>query len=147
MAADFLHLSMFIVLFWRWLTAMSWSFIWCWCLRTILNIFQLLAMITKKKRKPNPIGIKNHLFVIQNLSNTVTVTDIHKTNMVWNTRGTVTIVLHRRWSVNARSRSIDTAAKIRKETPAVVQPDRNWTIFNSQNTAKFSSSSAILWAA
>ena len=36
----------------------------------------------KEKRKPNPIGIKNHFFVIQNLSNTVTVTNIHKTNMV-----------------------------------------------------------------
>ena len=94
--------------------------------------------------KPNPIGIKNHFFVIQNgLSNTVTVTNIHKTNVVWNTRGTVTIVLYRRWSVNAGSRSIDTAAKMTKETPVVVQPDRNWTIFNSQNTAKFSSSSAI----
>ena len=69
--------------------------------------------------------------------------NIHKTNVVWNTRGTVTIVLYRRWSVNARSRSIDFAAKMTKETPVVVQPDRNWTIFNSQNTAKFSSSSAI----
>ena len=125
---------------------MSWSFIWCWCLRTILNIFQLLAMITKKKRKPNPIGIKNHLFVIQNLSNTVTVTNIHKINVVWNTRGTVTIVLYRRWRVGAKSRSINTAAKKNKETPAVIQADRDWSTFNLQNTAKFSLSSAILCA-
>ena len=136
---------MFIVLFWRWLTAMSWSFTWCWCLRTILNIFQLLAMITEKKRKPNPIGIKNHLFVIQNLSNTVTVTNIHKINVVWNTRGPVTIVLYRRWRVSAKSRSTDTAAKMRKETPPVVQPDRDWTTLKVQNTTKFFSSSAILY--
>ena len=125
---------------------MSWSFIWCWCLRTILNIFQLLAMITEKKRKPNPIGIKNHLFVIQNLSNTVTVTNIHKINVVWNTRGTVTIVLYRRWRVSARSRSINTAAKMNKEALPVIQADRDWSTFNLQNTAKFSLSSAILCA-
>ena len=125
---------------------MSWSFIWCWCLRTILNIFQLLAMITKKKRKPNPIGIKNHLFVIQNLSNTVTVTNIHKINVVWNTRGTVTIVFYRRWRVGAKSRSINTAVKKNKETPAVIQADRDWSTFNLQNTAKFSLSSAIFCA-
>ena len=110
-------------------------------------IFSSYLPWSHRKRKPNPIGIKNHFFVIQNLSNTVTVTNIRKTNMVWNTRGTVTIVFYRRWSVNAKSRSIDTVAKMRKETPVVVQPDRNWTIFNSQNTAKFSSSSAILWTA
>ena len=90
-------------------------------------------MMTKNKRKINAIGI-------------ITVAKIHKATVVWNTRGTVTIVLYRRWRVSDKSRSIDTVAKMRKEAPAVIQADRDWSNFNVQNTAKFSLSSAILSA-
>ena len=129
----------------RWLTAIVCSFICCWCFLTIRNIFQILIIMTKNVRNHTAIGIKYHLFAIQNLGKTVTVEKIHKAIVVWNTRGTVTIVLYRRWRVSAKSRSIDTAAKMRKETPAVVQPDRDWTTFKVQNTAKFFSSCAILY--
>ena len=137
---------MFTVSAGRWLTAVVWSFICCWCFRTIRNIFQILIMMTKNIRKIDAIGIKYHLLAIQNLGKTITVAEIHKAIVVWNTRGTVTIVLYRRWRVSARSRSINTAAKMRKETPAVIQADRDWSTFNVQNTAKFSLSSAILCA-
>ena len=102
--------------------------------------------MTKNIRTPNAIGIKCHLLAIQNLGKTITVAKIHKAIVVWNTRGTVTIVLYRRWRVSARSRSINTAAKMNKETPPVIQADRDWNTFNLQNTAKFSLSSAILCA-
>ena len=136
---------MFTVLAGRWLTAIVWFFICCWCFRTIRNIFQTLITMTKNVRKADAIGIKYHLLAIQNFGKTVTVEKIHKAIVVWNTRGTVTIVLYRRWRVSAKSRSIDTVAKMRKETPAVVQPDRDWTTFKVQNTAKFFSSCAILY--
>ena len=136
---------MFTVLAGRWLTALVWPFICCWCFRTIRNIFLTLITMTKNIRTPNAIGIKCHLLAIQNLGKTITVAKIHKAIVVWNTRGTVTIVLYRRWRVSAKSRSIDTAAKMPKETPAVVQPDRDWTTFKVQNTAKFFSSCAILY--
>ena len=136
---------MFTVLAGRWLTAIVWSFICCWCFRTIRNIFQILIMMTKPIRRIDAIGIKYHSLAIKNLGKTVTVAKIHKAIVVWNTRGTVTIVLYRRWRVSAKSRSIDTAAKMRKETPPVVQPDTDWTTFKVQNTPKFFSSSAILY--
>ena len=137
---------MFTVLAWRWLTAIVWPFICCWCFRTIRNIFQTLITMKKNIKTPNAIGMKCHWLAIQNLGKTVTVAKIHKAIVVWNTRGTVTIVLYRRWRVSARSRSINTAAKMKKETPAVIQADRDWSTFNVQNTAKFSLSSAILCA-
>ena len=129
----------------RWLTAIVCTFICYWCFRTIRNIFQILIMMTKNVINHNATGIKYHLFAIQNLGKTVTVAKIHKVIVVWNTRGTVTTVLYRRWRVSAKSRSIDTAANMKKETPPVVQPDRDWTTFKVQNTAKFFSSSAILY--
>lgn len=66
--------------------------------------------------------------------------------MVCNTRALVTIVLYRKWRVKARSRSTDTAAKREKETPAVVQVDKALSLFNVQNEAKLSLSSAIFSA-
>ena len=126
---------MFTVLAGRWLTAIVWFFICCWCFRTIRNIFLTLITMTKNVRKVDAIGIKYHLLAIKNFGKTVTVEKIHKAIVVWNTRGTVTIVLYRRWRVSAKSRSIDTAAKMAKETPDVVKPNRDWTTFKVQNRA------------
>ena len=67
--------------------------------------------------------------------------------MTWNARRTVTIVLYRKWRVRARSRSMDTAAKVRKDTPDVIHPDVDWNILSVQYALKFSTSSATLNAA
>ena len=91
-------------------------------------------------------GIKYHSVTIQNL-NTATVMDrIHKTKSVWNTRRTVTIVLYRKWRVRARRRSMDTAAKVAKDTPEAIQLDMDRRVLNVQCALKFSTSSTILKA-
>ena len=69
-------------------------------------------------------GMKNHSAVIQNLSTTLNVRDkIQITRVAYKTRETVTNALYRKCRCKAISRSTDTAATVKNETPAVVQPD------------------------
>ena len=70
-------------------------------------------------------GMKNHsAVIIQNLNTTHNITDkIQITRVACKTRETVTNALYRKCRCKAISRSTDTAATVKNETPAVVQPD------------------------
>ena len=91
-------------------------------------------------------GMKNHsAVIIQNLSTTHNITDkIQITRVACKTRETVTNALYRKCRCKAISRSTDTAATIKNETPAVVQADLVSSILNQQYTVKLLSNSAIL---
>ena len=130
---------------WRWLRASAWLFIWRWCLRTIWNIFIVLTVRTRNTTTKMTNGMKNHSAVIQNLSTTHNITDkIQITRVACKIRETVTNALYRKCRCKAISRSTDTAATEKNETPAVVQADLTWSILNQQYTVKFLSISAIL---
>lgn len=125
---------------------------WCthicrWCLRTIWNIVMVQVVMTRNTRNITAITIRSHTLLIQNLTTTNAMENIHKTEVAIQVRGTVTIALYRKWRIRQRTLSTDTAAKVNKEIPDVIQPDTKWSIFNVQNPVKFSLSSAILRAA
>jgi len=92
------------------------------------------------------MGMLYHLLPIQILEAFTEMIKIQITKLDCNTRGTVTIALYRKWRVKARSRSMEIAARLKKDTPAVIQFDRDWSIFNVQNASKLSLNSAILCA-
>ena len=120
---------------------------WCthicrWCLRTIWNIVMVQVVMTRNTRNITAITIRSHTLLIQNLTTTNAMENIHKTEVAIQVRGTVTIALYRKWRIRQRTLSTDTAAKVNKEIP-----DVEWRIFNVQNAVKFSLSSAILRAA
>ena len=117
--------------------------IWRWCLRTIWNIFKVLKVVTENVKSVITSGNTSQFF-IQNLSITIIIENTHRQTTVWKTRGTVTIVLYRRCRITARSRSIETALKVNKEAPEVVQLDMAWIIAKVQYTFESFPSSAIL---
>ena len=84
--------------------------------------------MTTKERRKTANGMKYHLVVIENLVTLIKKQKLQKIKVVWNTRGTVTVVLYCRWRDNARRRSREIAVKIKRETPAVVQPVTNRSI-------------------
>ena len=92
------------------------------------------------------MGMLYHLLRIQILRAFSAIIKIQITKLVCSMRGTVTIALYRKWRVKARSRSMEIAARLKKETPAVIQLDSDWSIFNVQNASKLSLNSAILCA-
>lgn len=139
---DFLHFNTFTVLVWTWCTHIC-----RWCLRTIWNIFMVLIVMTRNTRNITTIKITSHALLIQNLTMTNAMGKIHKTEVAFQVRGTVTSVLYCKWRIRQRTLSTDTAAKLSKEIPDVIQPDTKWSIFNVKNALKFCPSSAILWAA
>lgn len=103
------------------MVAMCWLFICRLCLRAIRKILEVLKVTANNVRKEIATGIKFHAaLLIQNLSATTIMQKIQRRKVVWKTRGTVTIVLYRKWRVKARRRSMDTTAKVRADTPDVM---------------------------
>ena len=82
----------------------------------------------------------------QNLNITNVIAKIQRQTVIWNTRGTVTVVMYRKCRVNARSWSTETKLRVTIDTPAVVQLDMVWIILKTQYTLKLLPSSAILYA-
>ena len=148
--ADFLHLKastgFFCDLFrtfLKWAIFLIWLFIWLWCLCAIWYIFHVQNVDEKIFTTTKETGMMTQ-FRTQNFKIVTIQQKIHTAIMAIVMRHTVIVLLYRKWSVKARSRSTEAAPRMIKDTLEVIHPQKNSIIRKLQYALNFLRLSATL---
>ena len=115
-------------------------------MRAIWKIWNVLTAVIRVVTENIVEGMITQLSLIQNFEIVTIEIDMQTDITSINTLRFVTMVLYRRWRVNARSLSMETPLRIAKDIPPVIHPMKNCDSLSLQYALNLPSSSAVLKA-